>query len=307
MAQNAPTELQTSLNRQADLRSTTPSLLLVLVSLLALTACSTTERHVPRPSTASLERPYRILCVGDSITAGYTDNPTWAVPFQFGYRSPLFELLKSNRISVQFVGSSLEPWDGRWKIPTNTPSPDLRLDNQDHHEGHGAKGTAYVAEHIASWVQTTEPDFVLLMIGINDIAVRSTNAPASAKTNLISIVETIASLRPQTHVIVAQITPYAAPTPAIAEFNKFIRDTLVPGLAGRDKNITTVDQYSNFITGTDATPDRLLFSNAYNHPNAVGYARMARTWFEGIQTIIHSSNSPRPQTASANSKTHRLD
>ncbi|HVJ46116.1 MAG TPA: thrombospondin type 3 repeat-containing protein, partial [Luteolibacter sp.] len=38
--------------------------------------------------------PLRIMPVGDSITAGYTDNPTWNEPFNFGYRSGLYTRLK---------------------------------------------------------------------------------------------------------------------------------------------------------------------------------------------------------------------
>ena len=61
----------------------------------------------------------RILCVGDSITAGYTDNPIWNVPFEFGYRQGLFERLQKAGYQFQFVGDSPEPWDGRFGLPKN--------------------------------------------------------------------------------------------------------------------------------------------------------------------------------------------
>ncbi len=43
---------------------------------------------------AAQKEPLRIMCLGDSITVGYTDNPHWKVPFKFGYRSRLYKLLK---------------------------------------------------------------------------------------------------------------------------------------------------------------------------------------------------------------------
>ena len=46
------------------------------------------------PAGAAQKEPLRIMCLGDSITVGYTDNPHWKEPFKFGYRSRLYKLLK---------------------------------------------------------------------------------------------------------------------------------------------------------------------------------------------------------------------
>jgi lysophospholipase L1-like esterase len=259
-----------------------PFYLILFALVVCLVGCSSTENHLKHS-----QRPLRILPVGDSITAGYTDNPSWRVPFEFGYRGPLFQMLRSNGIPVQFVGNCAEPWNGLWKVPTNQPTPDLRALGQDHHEGHGAKATAFVAAHIGEWIETNQPDVVLLMIGINDIAAGSTNAPPSALTNLRAIVETIAQMRPATHVIVAQTIPYTRPTPAILELNRFIRETLVPDFAARGVKISTVNQFANFVSDPNSSAgDRSLYANGYNHPNAEGYRRMAETWFKEIQNII---------------------
>ena len=50
--------------------------------------------------TAWATAPIRIECVGDSITAGYTDNPNWNVPFEFGYRSGLYTRLTNASIPL---------------------------------------------------------------------------------------------------------------------------------------------------------------------------------------------------------------
>jgi hypothetical protein len=44
-----------------------------------------------------------------------------------------------------------------------------------------------------------------------------------------------------------------------------------------------VDQYANFLK--DGVIDASLMSNGNNHPGAIGYNRMADTWFAGIQAV----------------------
>lgn len=240
-------------------------------------------------ATSACAQGYRIMCIGDSITAGYTDNPTWKVPFAFGYRGELYKRLTESRLPFTFVGTSPEPFDNKFGEPQTVALPDLRKTsnhfdvNQDHHEGYGGQGTDFVNKHIASWLTIDKPDIVLLMIGINDIARGSATAPDAPKTNLKSVVETIATQRPNTNVIVAQIMPYSTYTPAIVDFNKYIRESLVPAFTAQGKHVTTVDQYSNFGSGT--TVDSSLYSNGINHPSAAGYEKMAQTWFSGIQAL----------------------
>ena len=243
-------------------------------SLLVPSVMLHAENAAPAPA-----KPLRILCVGDSITAGYTDNPTWDVPFEFGYRQGLFERLQKAGYQFQFVGDSPEPWDGRFGLPKNSPSPDLRAIGQDRHEGHGGWNTAQVLQHIDQWIAKSQPDIVLLMIGINDAG-----KPPAAE-NLKGIVEKIVAARPQAHVVVAQITPRSEFTQSIADYNTSIRTTLVPEFQRQGGKVTTVDQYRNMLK-PDGTIDPELFSNKINHPNATAYDRMAQTWFEAIQTIF---------------------
>lgn len=248
-----------------------------LFVMVLVSGCSTFN-------SGSQGTPCRILAVGDSITAGYTDNPSWSVPFEFGYRGPLFQMFQNAGVSVQFVGSSREPWNGQWGVPTNQPSPDLRQLDQDHHEGYGGKNSAFVAQNIGSWVRKNQPDFVLLMIGINDIPAGSTNFPLAVQTNFQAILKTMMDVRPATHLIVAQTIPYTKSTPAIVAFNRFIREKLVPDFVARGAKVSTVDQFANFVSDPNSSAgDPPLYSNGYNHPNAKGHQRMAQTWFNEIQ------------------------
>ena len=255
--------------------------LIVLLSCLAtslVVAENDRLQSTPSAGAAAPNDPIRIMCVGDSITAGYTDNPTWAVPFEFGYRSGLYQRLVQAGYKVQFVGESPEPWDGRFGKPQNTPLLDLRATGQDHHRGHGGWNTAQVLQNIDPWLSLDRPDLVLLMIGIND-----GGSPAAAK-NLKAIVEKIVAARPQAHLLVAQITPKAKFSQSIVNYNTYIRDTLVPDFQGRGLKVGTVDQYRNLLK-PDGTIDPELFSNKINHPNATVYGRMAQSWFEAIKVI----------------------
>lgn len=249
--------------------------------------------------------PHRICPVGDSITAGYTDNPNWTVPFQFGYRSGLYTRLTNSLIPFQFVGTSPEPWNGASGTVTNTPILDLRPLDQDHHEGYSGQGTAFFLSGIGNWLALDQPDVILLMAGINDIPSGSTAEPTAAEQNLSNIVATVVNSRPTTHVIVAQITPYSSYTAAITKYNNYIGNILVPAFAGQGKLVTLVNQYTNLCVPGTTNIDASLYANGINHPSAVAYDRMAQTWFTAIQSLDFTLSPPfvvlatQPATATA--------
>jgi hypothetical protein len=238
------------------------------------------------------DNPCRILAIGDSISVGYTDNPDWTLPYQFGFRSGLYTRLTNSGMSVQFVGKSAEPWDGKYGVPTNIPTLDLRTLGQDHCEGYGGRKTDFIVANIASWLVINSPDIIPLMAGINDISNGSTAEPVTAEANLSNIVYTIVNDSPNARVIVAQISPYSTYTAAITKYNNYIKNTLVPGFVAQGRHVTTVDQYTNLLVSGITNIDVSLYANGINHPTAGGYERMAQTWFAGIQAL--SLPVPRP-------------
>lgn len=231
--------------------------------------------------------PLRILCLGDSITAGYTDNPKWDVPFEFGYRSGLYKRLTAAGYTFKFVGACQEPWNGAFGKPKNSPVLDLRKLDQDYHRGYGGWGTKGILDHVHEWLAADKPDIVLLMAGIND------GGSVAARKNLDEIVQAIVTANPATEVIVAQITPMATFSQTIVDYNVYIRDTLVPTYESQGKHVSTVDQYTNMMEKDSIDTKR--YSNGINHPNAETYERMAQTWFDGIVLV-------RPLTPSKSKK-----
>src|SRR5688500_10394730 len=85
--------------------------------------------------TEAAERTMRIMCIGDSITAGYTDKPSWNYEFTFSYRLGLYKRMTNAGYTIQYVGSSIEPWNGLSGYPKKIGQPDLRELDQDYHNG----------------------------------------------------------------------------------------------------------------------------------------------------------------------------
>jgi len=236
-------------------------------------------------SLGAAHRPLRIMCLGDSITVGYTDNSIWNEPFKFGYRSRLYTLLKDAGYDFRFVGDSPHPWNKASGDPshggTYKPEFDLRDLGQDKHQG--GRGTHIPT--LKGWLAKDDPDLVLLLIGINGM---STNSPARVR----SLVETIVTDNPDAHLIVAQITPYEASrtrlNQLLHDYNVYTRDTLVPEYAARGHKVTTVDMYSLFLTdpadySSAVAPNK--HSNNVNHPYNAEYDLMADRWFEAIEAL----------------------
>jgi hypothetical protein len=229
----------------------------------------------------------RIMPVGDSITVGYTDNPDWNVPFEFGYRSGLYSRLKNSGCPFQFVGTSgepWEPWDKHHGDPSRggavRPALDLRDLGQDHHEGYSGKDIAYIHSIITNRIAVNRPDVILLMIGINGIN-------ASSPTQLSQLVGTIVDFAPKVHLVVAQITPYRTYNADLFNYNTAIHDTLVPNFAAKGARISAVDLYTPFLADS-ADPMSIgsgLHANEINHPSAVLYDKMAQAWFESIMQL----------------------
>ena len=223
-----------------------------------------------------------IMPMGDSITAGYTDNPDWNHQFMFGYRADLYTLLVDSGIDVQYMGSSTEPWVSPFpgdpsEGGTYEPPFDLRDISQDNHHGYGGQTASYLNANIASWLATEDPEIILLKIGTN----------SQDQTGLNTLVNYITTTKPDINIIVAQIMPKISYQSGIVNYNNYIKNTLVPAYQAQGKNVTTIDLYAPFLTdpGDLTSIDTSLFSNGINHPNATGYNLMAHAWQDGINAL----------------------
>ena len=176
-------------------------------------------------------KPIRIMPLGDSITVGFSNmTDPWSTPFSYGYRSYLYDKLTEANYDIQFVGLSQEPWNNPWgagfpKISTGT---DLRLIDQDYHEGYGGETLSQLMNHqLANWSASThpnieamiivsQPDIILLMIGTNDLI--------DAMKNIDVYINRILTAKPSVKLIVAQITPRTYYQEDTVTYNSLIRD-----------------------------------------------------------------------------------
>jgi lysophospholipase L1-like esterase len=265
----------------------------VLLLILAVSALS---------ANAASAAVIRIMPVGDSITAGYTNATSWTIPFTFGYRGPLYTKLKNAGYDFQFVGVSGEPWSlpfgAEFGVPTSIQGPDLRTVGQDNHRGYGGATTSQIlnggvvsgsTNHfpgIAGMLNADNPDIVLLMIG--------TNGLTDAMNSIDSLVRTIVTTKPDTQLIVAKITPRSSYQADMIAYNNKVAST-VAKYAALGNHVTLVDQYSNLLINpndpTSINTSLICPDGAHLRPAA--NELLAQTWFEGIQAVTPA---PEPGT-----------
>ena len=200
----------------------------------------------------------RIMPLGDSITDGY-DIPG-------GYRIELENLIPNSN----FVGSL-----------QNGPG---ELVDKDH-EGHIGWRIDQLQSDIVSWLQSSNPEMILLMIGTNDMI--GNYDVANAPQRLSNLIDTISQTSPNADILVASITPLA--NGEMQQRANVYNDSIV-GIVQqkRDagKKVHYVDMHT-VITVSDL-PDGI-------HPSANGYTKMAQKWKSAIDTIQNGTTPEPPQ------------
>jgi lysophospholipase L1-like esterase len=199
----------------------------------------------------------KIMPLGDSITAG-VGSTAWG-----GYRVDLWNDCAAAHWRVTFVGSQ-----------SNGPAslPDKQ------HEGHPGWRVDQISDNVVQWLDTYQPQIILLHIGSNDIIhhYHASTAPARLSYLLNQITTTL----PHAIVIVAQITPLGNPQldAEVVTYNRAI-PAIVRSMDAQGKHIEYVDMYN-------AVPVSDLVDGI--HPNDQGYAQMAEVWFHALKPIMAS-------------------
>lgn len=208
----------------------------VIAAVLALTVGS--------PSAAATPPTLRVMPLGDSITAGL-GSTTGA-----GFRLPLWNRVAAqSRYRVDFVGSQHEG---------AVPDAD--------HEGHRGYFISQIRDGIDGWLATAQPQYVLLHIGINDLAWGADpNAAAGQFTDLVA---RIYADRPGVTIIVMGLIPTSAGLQAqVAAYNSRIRT--VPGPRYLDAPALTAGEMVDEL-----------------HPNDSGYQRIGDVLYTELNRMI---------------------
>ncbi len=216
-----------------------------------------------RTATVTVREPatqvIRIMPLGDSITG----EPR-------AYRKPLWPLLTSTGMAFGFVGSQNDPY-------AEIPDPDS--------EGHPGYTIGNVAGAINGWLDTYTPDYVLLMIGTNDLAWWCAESAASVANAHAALIDQITTRAPGAWVLVASIAPMSS---QIIQPNNIDRAQL-----GRDFNA----ELASRVQTRQAAGQNVVFVDIYSalaltdlrdgvHPTVAGYAKVAQTWFNALQPLL---------------------
>jgi hypothetical protein len=238
--------------------------------------------HTPsRPSLSKTN--LQIWPLGDSITYGSFGS-------NGGYRGFLYNLLTADTTSFLFVGSS-----------TLNAAITVLPSAQRHNEGHAAYDIANVYTNldgidnsvflrfhfpptagywltgIASGTNARPalfPDITLLLIGANE-----RGNPKGAQGRLDNLVSKLVRMRPNSHLIIARITPITSCSGFVKAINQGI-DVVVAKYAVNNM-VTEVDLNAGFPTN-GLSRDNL-------HPNDIGYRWMARKWYNAIHAVMSAA------------------
>jgi lysophospholipase L1-like esterase len=195
-------------------------------------------------------QPLAVMALGDSITDGLDGTG--------GYRADLWQLFHADGRYVDFVGSQ-------------SAGP-ARLADLNH-EGHPGWRIDQVDAQVAGWLNTYQPDTVLLHLGTNDII--QDYALAQAPARLSALLDHITATVPTADVYVATIVPFANATDeAQAEAYNAQLPGIVQAKAGAGKHVHLLDMHAAL------TPADLLSDGV--HPSNGGYSKMAAQWYAQV-------------------------
>lgn len=209
----------------------------------------------------------KIMPVGDSCTEGMGD------PDMGSYRAELYNLYKNAGLNFDFVGS-------------NKRGPDSLPDKDN--EGHSGWTIPLVANSINNWLNTHNPDVVLLWIGGNDLLQTGQTNP----TGLSNLIDQIFSVKPN---IVVFVSDYYPVPDSVTKYNSEIPGVVQKKFNEGKKVYLNKMSSMNFVRSTDLSSDGL-------HLNKNGYVKAAQIWYDTTISILKSmsegTSSPSPTPTS---------
>jgi hypothetical protein len=257
-----------------------------IVVALVVTACQVAAaRHTPshaaglhpspRPAALvpgpALGRP-RIMIVGDSVTEGSSGDYTWQ------YR--LYEHLLADRVRPHMVG----PYGWLYNNVTHAEKDYSYASPDFEHANDASWGMALSREKdaIGRKVATYRPDYLLVLLGLNDLFWYGLSQPVMAN-NLASFIAAARAARPHIRMVLGLIPPdiheqNAAFAASVASYNRTISSSAAR-LSTTESPIAVAEDGSGLSVSAD------LWDGT--HPNANGEIKIAAAFADILASRFH--------------------
>ncbi len=215
--------------------------------------------------------PVKIMCMGDSITWGDKG----------GYRGFLAKMLQDAGVDAVFVGAQNE-------FGNHEGYPGFSI---NHLIVGNRSDTWGISSEISVTLKKYTPDFLLLMVGTNDLYFSDPEVSCGQMQTLIAKCRLIL---PMLKILVASILPiepglkpWGATIPEdvrqrVPQFNQMLKDVVIKRNAAGEP-IDFVDQYPVVKSLADVKEDGV-------HPAYELYEQIARRWLEGMQLFLPIDN-----------------
>lgn len=276
VAAEAPCERRRTLPTNLGRRTLAGALQLLAQGLAALTLLVA----IAGPAAAAGAEPasVRIMLVGSSTTQGSAGDFTW--------RYHLWKHLADNAVGVDFVGPNHRLYDNVRSSGGTVVESDAYANpafDTDHYARWGRflgtfSGYPTGAEDtIAGQVSSNQPDYVVVMLGLNDLTWFGTRAPAAVAADMQSFVTNARAARPSVRIVLVAVQPtkWAQDNPThlarVAEYNQRLSDLAVSAS-------TTASPLAYVPPPADFQPDfNQSPHDTYDgtHANARGEVRLA--------------------------------
>jgi lysophospholipase L1-like esterase len=208
----------------------------------------------------------KIMPLGDSITFGLQSSTGG------GYRVELFRKTLADRHPITFVGRQATG-------PNMLDGQVFPRNNEGYSGATIATGGNQLANRVDAAFAANPPDIVLLHIGTNNLY---QGLGQGVTDQLGALIDQIISDAPDALVVVAQITPLGSATNGVQAYNAAI-PAIVQQRVDAGKHLLLVNMSSAFAAA-NTNVSALLADGV--HPNDQGYAIMAQTWYDAIESVL---------------------
>ncbi|WP_207480489.1 GDSL-type esterase/lipase family protein [Arenibaculum pallidiluteum] len=213
---------------------------------------------------ASAARPIKLMPMGASLTRGYVQtNP---LVENGGYRTELYKLFQADGKTVNFVGTQQHG-------PSTLPDRD--------HQGSPGQQIDWMTPRATDYLNKTQPDGVLLLMGTNDV--RSSDTLQTILQQMSDLIDTVATHESRPKIFLASLPPIDPRTHTQAQIDKLNAfNAALPDLVAQKKALgydivfvsmasLTLDDISDppNDTGVHATPE--------------GYKKIADAWYTALK------------------------